>query len=149
VIDIANDPSSGGTRRSLCACAECMENAPNDDDEIEEGISDPESNPEDTFLFCPATVFAFSLVKKTWEKVEIDSLLEPKFDEDIFNKLVVDDGHKKVVSAMVQSYLKKENNFSDFVRGKGRGLVILLHGPPGTGKTLTAGDCYANFSYMR
>jgi SpoVK/Ycf46/Vps4 family AAA+-type ATPase len=27
---------------------------------------------------------------------------------------------------------------SDIVEGKGRGLVILLHGPPGVGKTLTA-----------
>ena len=26
----------------------------------------------------------------------------------------------------------------DLVRGKGRGLIILLHGPPGTGKTSTA-----------
>ena len=26
----------------------------------------------------------------------------------------------------------------DVVEGKGRGLVILLHGPPGVGKTLTA-----------
>lgn len=27
---------------------------------------------------------------------------------------------------------------SDIVEGKGKGLVILLHGPPGVGKTLTA-----------
>jgi SpoVK/Ycf46/Vps4 family AAA+-type ATPase len=26
----------------------------------------------------------------------------------------------------------------DLVRGKGRGLIILLHGPPGSGKTSTA-----------
>lgn len=26
----------------------------------------------------------------------------------------------------------------DVVQGKGRGLVLLLHGPPGVGKTLTA-----------
>lgn len=29
-------------------------------------------------------------------------------------------------------------SFSDLVEGKGKGLVILLHGPPGVGKTLTA-----------
>jgi len=28
---------------------------------------------------------------------------------------------------------------SDLVRGKGGGLIMLLHGGPGTGKTLTAG----------
>lgn len=26
----------------------------------------------------------------------------------------------------------------DLIQGKGRGLIILLHGPPGTGKTSTA-----------
>jgi hypothetical protein len=28
---------------------------------------------------------------------------------------------------------------SDLIRGKGDGLIMLLHGGPGTGKTLTAG----------
>jgi SpoVK/Ycf46/Vps4 family AAA+-type ATPase len=33
----------------------------------------------------------------------------------------------------------------DLVRGKGRGLIILLHGPPGSGKTSTA-ECIAAYS---
>lgn len=29
--------------------------------------------------------------------------------------------------------------FADYIKGKGEGQIVLLHGPPGTGKTLTAG----------
>jgi ATP-dependent 26S proteasome regulatory subunit len=35
----------------------------------------------------------------------------------------------------VQKSVEKMN---DIIRGKGNGLIILLHGSPGTGKTLTA-----------
>ncbi|KID64764.1 ATPase, partial [Metarhizium majus ARSEF 297] len=31
-----------------------------------------------------------------------------------------------------------QNEFDDFIKGKGQGLTILLVGTPGTGKTLTA-----------
>ena len=96
-------------------------------------------NPEETLLFCPLMINAFSLVKKNWEPIEIESLREPQFDPNIFDKLIVAQGHKDVVTAMVQSYVNRDLNFSDFVKGKGLGLVILMHGPPGTGKTLTAG----------
>ncbi|KAI0148459.1 P-loop containing nucleoside triphosphate hydrolase protein [Xylariaceae sp. FL1272] len=39
---------------------------------------------------------------------------------------------------MVNSNLKKSGHFEDIIKGKGGGVVILLHGPPGVGKTLTA-----------
>lgn len=29
---------------------------------------------------------------------------------------------------------------ADFIRGKGEGLIFLLHGKPGVGKTYTAGE---------
>ena len=108
-------------------------------DETHTESRDPETIPEETLLFCPFTINAFSLVKKNWEPIEIESLREPQFDPNIFDKLIVAQGHKDVVTAMVQSYVNKDLNFSDFVKGKGLGLVILMHGPPGTGKTLTAG----------
>ena len=34
----------------------------------------------------------------------------------------------------------------DLVRGKGKGLIILLHGAPGVGKTSTA-ECVAEFTH--
>ena len=90
-------------------------------------------------LYCPAKVWAFSLRDKTWKLVKISELKDVIFREDSFKKLVIKAKHKTVVKAMVRSYLSKEPTFGDLIQGKGRGLVVLLHGAPGTGKTLTAG----------
>lgn len=43
---------------------------------------------------------------------------------------------------MIKGLIRAQNNLSgaplDIIGGKGKGLLMLLHGPPGTGKTLTA-----------
>ena len=51
----------------------------------------------------------------------------------------MDKKYKNVVESMVDTYLS-DGKFSDIIKDKGRGLVVLLHGGPGTGKTLTAGE---------
>lgn len=60
-------------------------------------------------------------------------------DENAFDKLVMDEQRKSIVEAMVDTYLSKDVSISDFIKGKGRGIIVLLHGSPGTGKTLTIG----------
>ena len=40
-------------------------------------------------------------------------------------------------------FAKVERKQIDLVRGKGQGIIILLHGPPGVGKTSTA-ECVAD-----
>lgn len=65
-------------------------------------------------------------------------------EETAFDQLVLPDGHKKmVVSLIAQHFRDKESAMADeeqtdIVRGKGKGLIILLHGLPGVGKTTTA-----------
>lgn len=62
-----------------------------------------------------------------------------------FDQLVLPDGHKEIVVSLISQYFqdrdsrKAENEEADIVRGKGKGLIILLHGAPGVGKTTTAG----------
>lgn len=67
-----------------------------------------------------------------------------------FNDLVIPDNYRKLLIALVENYTSDGQAVSvpqsmsastadiDIVRGKGRGLIILLHGPPGSGKTSTA-----------
>lgn len=61
-----------------------------------------------------------------------------------FDQLVLPPGHKPmVVSLIAQHFRDKESataddDQNDIVRGKGKGLIILLHGLPGVGKTTTA-----------
>lgn len=40
---------------------------------------------------------------------------------------------------------RNQDRRNDLVRGKGKGLVILLHGEPGVGKTTTA-ECVAEYT---
>ncbi|RMJ18392.1 hypothetical protein CDV36_001928 [Fusarium kuroshium] len=67
-----------------------------------------------------------------------------------FKDLVIPDSHRNILIGLVKNHMGTSNenmgpapvnNAStqiDIVRGKGRGLIILLHGPPGSGKTSTA-----------
>ena len=56
--------------------------------------------------------------------------------------MVIPDDYKKAVKALVENHAVGSRNpighHFDLVRGKGKGLVILLHGVPGVGKTSTA-----------
>jgi flagellar biosynthesis GTPase FlhF len=79
-------------------------------------------------------------------------------NKDIFDSLILPDDRTEIIKALVQSHRlgetaqgrwtqKDESNplsgatpfFADAIKGKGRGLLVLLHGPPGVGKTSTAG----------
>lgn len=61
-----------------------------------------------------------------------------------FDDLVIPPGYKKTVKALVKSHTLGSRPESrgrqqiDLIRGKGKGLIILLHGVPGVGKTSTA-----------
>jgi AAA+ superfamily predicted ATPase len=80
--------------------------------------------------------------------VKTRELPEVVFNENVFKTLVIDKEYKKVMTAMVKSYLSKEPTFTGFIRGKGRGLVVLLHGSPGTGKIFTASrHCFKHEFY--
>ncbi len=84
------------------------------------------------------------------EKIEeIDK--SPAAKEASWNDLVIPDNYSNLLLSLVEfhmseSELKRQKTKGygapsvqiDLVRGKGRGLIILLHGPPGSGKTSTA-----------
>ncbi|KLU90054.1 hypothetical protein MAPG_09019 [Magnaporthiopsis poae ATCC 64411] len=63
-------------------------------------------------------------------------------DDTAFGQLVLPRGHKKMVKSLVAQHFRdresKEGQQVDIVSGKGKGLIILLHGAPGVGKTTTA-----------
>jgi hypothetical protein len=73
---------------------------------------------------------------------------------DAFDDLILPSNHRDIVRALVQTHARarpasndqtigviKQREF-DIVKGKGKGLIILLHGAPGVGKTSTA-ECVA------
>lgn len=80
---------------------------------------------------------------------EID--VEREAEESGFNELVILPRYRDLLVALVDSHISGRQGASqptsedeptgnqiDLVKGKGQGVIILLHGPPGSGKTSTA-----------
>ncbi|KAJ4355596.1 uncharacterized protein N0V89_003616 [Didymosphaeria variabile] len=88
------------------------------------------------------------------ELLHVKGLGEPNFEENMINQLVMDEKRVNTLKALAKSFIRvnkfgetsdKEPWSADFVKGKGNGLIFLLHGSPGTGKTCTA-ECIAAFT---
>lgn len=94
---------------------------------------------EDELLICNYRVMGFSLVDKKWCYFKVD-LIEPvEYNKDAFENLLLQKDHKEMVRSLVTVHEKDRIGFDDVVKGKGHGMIFLLHGVPGVGKTLTAG----------
>lgn len=78
--------------------------------------------------------------------------------ESSWNDLIIPEGYRELLVSLVNIHATETSTNPqgalghplprvqiDLVRGKGRGLIILLHGPPGTGKTSTA-ETIASFT---
>ena len=84
----------------------------------------------------------------------IDGLHPLKPSQGSWNDLILPSYHKTMVKSLVKNHFDNKviglrdsvgNNTGDLVRGKGKGLIILLHGAPGVGKTSTA-ECISELS---
>lgn len=102
---------------------------------------------DDTHQLFPPRLLGYATKEKMWGQFAVDHTEEaPVKDTKPFREdLQLDPKYKDMIEALVDSHEKttatrkeKQLQVRDVVQGKGRGLVLLLHGPPGVGKTLTA-----------
>jgi len=99
---------------------------------------------EEQLLTSSPLLFGFSLSDKLWLTFAIGKITEIKWQTDAFDNLVLPKDQKELIKALVESHhgtanaVDAEDQFDDFIVGKGRGLIINLFGPPGVGKTLSA-----------
>lgn len=96
---------------------------------------------DEHFMICKHEVYGFSLIDKRWCAFNLDYLHDIPFNAEAFDKLILPDEQKETLLALAKTHTDEEFQYDDFIAGKGRGLIILLHGDPGLGKTLTAGEC--------
>lgn len=89
-------------------------------------------------LLATATVRGFSFAEKKWCEFFLDKLSPPDWNLNCFDQLVLPTAQKDLVQALVANHVQQCSDFDDIVKGKGKGLILVLHGPPGVGKTLTA-----------
>ncbi|KAH9227104.1 hypothetical protein K456DRAFT_1902670 [Colletotrichum gloeosporioides 23] len=106
-------------------------------------------------LLLPSQVMAYAFRTRSWEHVHIRNLTEPHYSENMISHLVMSESRLKTLKALAKGFARltqhnesmKDARWSaDFVRGKGNGLIFLLHGKPGVGKTCTA-ECIAEFTH--
>ena len=96
--------------------------------------------PRDQVILLPPRVYGYSLLDRFWYPLNIDNVEDIRTStHDSFDDLVLPGDHKRVMQALVKHHSrgprptsgksKAISEFSaDLVRGKGRGLIILLHG---------------------
>ncbi|KAF5531223.1 TOB3 (member of AAA-ATPase family) [Fusarium napiforme] len=112
---------------------------------LREAMEDEDYITDDDRLITSYRVFGFIMRNRKWAKLDL-TYLGPMKGQNTFDLLVLPSGHREMVESLVtQHFLDKASAYSetdevDIVRGKGKGLILLLHGAPGVGKTTTAGD---------
>jgi len=95
----------------------------------------------------PFRVLVYSLRDRMFVGAHIDCLTEVRNSHGGFRNLRINPAHLRLIKSLVKNHFetkKLEDNKGaemagqDFIHGKGRGVVVLLHGVPGVGKTATA-----------
>ncbi|KAG9073896.1 hypothetical protein FS749_014588 [Ceratobasidium sp. UAMH 11750] len=100
------------------------------------------SEDDPDLCLLPAGLDGWNFRTKSWDYFLVTHISPIEFNDDAFEHLVLQEKYKELVLAFVNAHTKKAQQnrptISDVVKGKGGGIVMLLHGNPGTGKTLTA-----------
>ena len=117
------------------------------------------SSSDDYIMLLPFRVYGYAILNRKWFPLNISLVSDITPDQmqttsSGYDDLVLPPGHKKLLQAIVKNQVRDPKQTSDereeesdefqmdIVKGKGEGLIILLHGAPGVGKTSTA-ECVA------
>ncbi|KAI1357297.1 hypothetical protein F5Y08DRAFT_177537 [Xylaria arbuscula] len=103
----------------------------------------------DDLILLPCDIHGFVLRNRQWITLRVADLSDVKFDNS-FDELMLPERHKSAIQALVKVHESAAGKGTptvgssiDVVKGKGTGLILLLHGEPGVGKTSTA-ECVAD-----
>ncbi|KAK7402568.1 hypothetical protein QQX98_011673 [Neonectria punicea] len=105
---------------------------------------------DEDLVLLPKRMFAYALRERRFLPIDLNLLKPIRREPGVFENLRIQPEYKDVVRGLVMSHFQKkvlerryadaatEGPGQDLIQGKGRGLVVLLHGVPGVGKTATA-----------
>jgi hypothetical protein len=124
---------------------------------------------EDHYAVLTPRIYGYALQERKWHPFNVENIMDHEVSSNklqdsnkSFDNLVLREGHKKLLKALISNQTRQfqpasrtptvdspstfgisEDMSMDLVRGKGKGVIILLHGVPGVGKTSTA-ECVAS-----
>lgn len=113
-------------------------------------FTEPTDLREEDLVLLPKRMFAYVLRERRFVPIDINFLKPIRREQGVFENLRILKDYKDIVRGLVGSHFEKktierkyidiaeEGPSQDLIQGKGRGLVVLLHGVPGVGKTATA-----------
>lgn len=100
----------------------------------------PEELKQEDIILLPKWVHAFVLRSRQWVTLNTEDLSAVQFDNN-FDELMFSPSHKQTIVALVETHENARTSPAqgshsvgpalDLIRGKGAGLIILLHGEPG------------------
>ncbi|KAL1850994.1 hypothetical protein Daus18300_012728 [Diaporthe australafricana] len=101
---------------------------------------------EDEYLICRPDIRGFFLNEQLWGAFLVGNLKNIDWSGNAFDHLQMKQSDKRMIERLVTGFDPSQSiDFDDTIRGKGKGLVFLLHGEPGLGKTMTAGKKHRIF----
>lgn len=113
----------------------------------ESDLCQDQDDPHCDLPLLPARIFAYVLRDRKFSQLVTQQLTPVKKSSDAFEYLKIDQRHKSMIQSLVEEHFERKSTDRergvdigsiDLIRGKGKGLFILLHGVPGVGKTATA-----------
>lgn len=116
--------------------------------ELEDEEAELRSLSDEEAVIATSMVRGYAFANKAFLELFAQDLKPIEWNAQCFDQLVLDAGTKRTVQALVSVHSTQHSStrdkFDDIVKGKGQGVVCVLHGPPGVGKTLTA-ECVAEY----
>ncbi|PGH23026.1 hypothetical protein AJ80_02941 [Polytolypa hystricis UAMH7299] len=102
---------------------------------------------DEDLILLPKRLFGYVLRDREFVTLDIRSLHAIQPQQDVFSRLKILREYRDILKSLVASHfvgkdlekkMATQGLTQDVIQGKGRALVILLHGVPGVGKTATA-----------
>ncbi|KAF6807171.1 hypothetical protein CSOJ01_08359 [Colletotrichum sojae] len=116
---------------------------------LEDTLGSVDQLTETELLIMTYRVFGFVLRSRKWAQLDLTLLRYENSNArnlkvNAFERLELPEGHREMVKSLVVQHFRSRQSAemrdeqTDLIQGKGKGLIMLLHGAPGVGKTTTA-----------
>lgn len=83
---------------------------------------------EEELMLCSPTLPGFALTQKRWGHFNVAEIKDIEFNAKAFDNLVLPEEKKNIVSSLVNGPEDNPFPFDDLIKGKGKGIIVLLHG---------------------